>query len=75
MVMSSQPTTMVLTVPEFRVEDYLPTFSGEPEEDVEILKRKVEDYFGALDERLLNDRLQVLVIHRQLKGVALKNGY
>lgn len=66
---ASMTTTAVPYPSTITVEEYLPTFSGKPEDDPEVFIGEVEAYFEALGTPL-NNRVQVLVIHRQLRGVA-----
>ncbi len=57
-------------VPTLRTEEYLRTFGGEPEEEPEDFIAEVEAYFTEVGA--LNHRHQVLVAHRQLRGVAAR---
>ena len=59
-----------IPVPNFRTEEYLRTFGGEPDEDPEAFINELEAYFSEVGN--LNDRLQVLVAHRQLRGIAAR---
>lgn len=53
-------------------EEYLPTFSGEPDEEPEYFITKLEEFFDAPHNRNLPEEILVKVATKQLRGPAAK---
>jgi hypothetical protein len=55
-----------------RGEEYLPTFSGDPDEDPEIFITEIREFFAAPQNVSLPKRVKARLAHRQLRGRAAK---
>jgi hypothetical protein len=64
-------TSVILTVV-LRGEEYLPTFSGDPDEDPEIFITDIREFFAAPQNVSLPERVKARLAHRQLRVRAAK---
>jgi hypothetical protein len=55
-----------------RSEEYLPTFSGDPDEDPEDFISEVQEFFTAPANAILPERVKAKIAHRQLRGQAAR---
>jgi hypothetical protein len=65
-------TSVILTVV-LRGEEYLPTFSGDPDEDPEMFIAEIREFFAAPQNASLPERVKARLAHRQLRGRAAKS--
>jgi hypothetical protein len=55
-----------------KLEDYLPTFSGDPDEDPDYFIQRLEEYFAEPANAHLSEEVKVRVVHKQLRGPVFK---
>ncbi|KAH0815408.1 hypothetical protein GEV33_007383 [Tenebrio molitor] len=55
-----------------RSEEYLPTFSGDPDDDPEDFISEVQEFFTAPANAILPERVKAKIAHRQLRGQAAR---
>jgi hypothetical protein len=64
--------TSVIPTVVLRGEEYLPTFSGDPDEDPEMFIAEIREFFAAPQNASLPERGKARLAHRQLRGRAAK---
>jgi hypothetical protein len=55
-----------------KLEDYLPTFSGDPDEDPDYFIQRLEEYFAEPANTNLSEEVKVRVVYKQLRGPVFK---
>jgi hypothetical protein len=68
---SSEPPSVVPPVV-LKLEDYLPTFSGDPDEDPEYFVQRLEEYFTEPSNSHLSEETKVCIVYKQLLGAVFK---
>jgi hypothetical protein len=73
--MPANTTSVTSVVPTvvLRGEEYLPTFSGDHDEDPELFMAEVQEFFATPQNASLPERVKVRLAHRQLRGRAQKS--
>jgi hypothetical protein len=68
---SSKPPSVVPPVV-LNLEDYLPTFSGDPDEDPEYFVQRLEKYFTESSNSHLSEKTKVCIVYKQIRGAVFK---
>jgi hypothetical protein len=55
-----------------KLEDYLPTVSGDPDEDPEYFVQRLEEYFTEPSNSHLSEETKVCIVYKQLRGAVFK---